>query len=577
MAITVEQFVAELGWDIDSTQFKEFQNQVKRAGQDLKRLTKWIVGAGAAITGMAVVTNEATAQQYRLAQSVGASAETVEALSHTLGGLGFDSERVVDLIEEMSNKFGELKGLGEMTSATDALKILNLEFQNLRDLAPEEQFIAIMDAAKSMADQQEAVSAVDMLMGGEANKVLGYLRTQEGSLRDLVTQYRALTLLTEEGREGAVRFSDQWRTLTLVGKSFVQEFSGQFGDAIAPLVEHTVDWAIANKALIKSEIKDWAEGLADAIRDIGGFLRVLNGYIQQFGGYEVVIKRIGFAFAAWRIGGIVSSMSKLLGNLSALTAGTGALSAAFSKGGGGIASVLEGGLAMLIPLLAQDIWTSLHGGESAFSGIAQAVADAAGKVDEFIADMLGIPVDEFRAGMLSALDAIVDGWDTADEKIAEFRDDALWAVASVLDSFGQWGDGIWATLEDARDRTLEGLKAFGAEVLAWLADLGNSVAETIAGFLGDGILSRANDIANMIRGVFGTAPQPLHSGTGALRPRLPPPTLQQSSTVTNDNRQYTLSPSATINGRPAGSSGEARWLTNQLENMLGQSVAALGG
>lgn len=575
MAITVEQFVAELGWDIDSTQFKEFQGQIERAGQDLKRLTKWIVGAGAAITGMAVVTNEATAQQYRLAQSVGASAETVEALSHTLGGLGFDSERVVDLIEEMSNKFGELKGLGEMTSATDALKILNLEFQNLRDLAPEEQFIAIMDAAKSMADQQEAVSAVDMLMGGEANKVLGYLRTQEGSLRDLVTQYRALTLLTEEGREGAVRFSDQWRTLTLVGKSFVQEFSGQFGNAIAPLVEDTVDWAIANKALIKSEVKDWAEGLADAIRDIGGFLRVLNGYIQQFGGYEIAIKRIGFAFAAWRIGGIVSSASKLIGDLRLATTGAGALGKVLSSVR--LSSAFTGGLALLIPLLAQDIWTSLHGGESAFSGIAQAVADAAGNVDEFIADMLGIPVDEFRAGMLSALDAIVDGWDTADEKVAEFRDDALWAVASVLDSFGQWGDGIWATLEDARNRTLEGLRAFGAEVLAWLADLGSSVAETIADFLGDGILSRANDIANMIRGVFGAAPQPLHSGTGALRPRLPPPTLQRSSTVTNDNRQYTLSPSATINGRPAGSSGEARWLTNQLENMLGQSVAALGG
>lgn len=575
MAITVEQFVAELGWDIDSTQFKEFQGQIERAGQDLKRLTKWIVGAGAAITGMAVVTNEATAQQYRLAQSVGASAETVEALSHTLGGLGFDSERVVDLIEEMSNKFGELKGLGEMTSATDALKILNLEFQNLRDLAPEEQFIAIMDAAKSMADQQEAVSAVDMLMGGEANKVLGYLRTQEGSLRDLVTQYRALTLLTEEGREGAVRFSDQWRTLTLVGKSFVQEFSGQFGDAIAPLVEDTVDWAIANKALIKSEVKDWAEGLADAIRDIGGFLRVLNGYIQQFGGYEIVIKRIGFAFAAWRIGGIVSSASKLIGDLRLATTGAGALGKVLSSVK--LSSAFTGGLALLIPLLAQDIWTSLHGGESAFSGIAQAVADAAGNVDEFIADMLGIPVDEFRAGMLSALDAIVDGWDTADEKVTEFRDDALWAVASVLDSFGQWGDGIWATLEDAKDRTLEGLKALGAEVLAWLADLGSSVAETIAGFLGDGILSRANDIANMIRGVFGAAPQPLHGGTSALRPRLPPPTLQRSSTVTNDNRQYTLSPSATINGRPAGSSGEARWLTNQLENMLGQSVAALGG
>lgn len=408
MSTVIEQFVAELGWDIDNKEFNKFRNQIKDAGRDLLNLTKWIVGGAAAITGMATAANKATAEQYRLAQSVGASAESMEALAGVAGGIGLNYENVIDLVEEMNNKLGEMKGLGEMTAVKESMKILKMDFRAIKDLKPEEQFEQIIDAAVKLEDQSKAVSAVDMLMGGEANKIIGFLRTQGTTLEELVTKYRRLNMQTEEGRRGALKYSDSFRTSLLVVGSSIKEFSGIFGQYLAPYIDIFNKWAADNKELIQLRLHDWAKKSADFVADLGIALLKVAVWIKRISDYLPSIEAMAIAFAGWKIGQLVGGVLGLAGAFGRLDTASGGA----AKGLAGIGQKLPmiGGLAGIIAISIDSIQKELAGEEGAFHSIGVQVGEAMSKLDEFAAQLMGIDVHTFRDRMLDAINAIKQGY-----------------------------------------------------------------------------------------------------------------------------------------------------------------------
>lgn len=551
MSITVEQFVAELGWEIDSTELKQFKTEVKGLGEDLKRAGKWVAASSAAMLGLSVITNKATAEQYALSVAVGASAETMEALAHSTAVLGFDFDKTVDLVEELRNKFGELESLGKMASATDALKMLNLKFSELKDLAPEEQFIRIMDAAKGLEDSSIAVSAVDMLMGGDANKILGHLRTLDGSLGDIVQRYRQLVILNDEGRQGAVKFTEQWNTLTLVGKSLVQQFSGQLGETISPIVSDIVEWSTANKELIRSGVGEWVSKLVGLFRGVADVVRTVNATVQEMGGYEVTIKRIGAAWAIWKLGSVFSPLSKAIGDLrqiSSLSVGAvggvrGLLAVAAGTSTGG--AVIAGGAIAVIGMAIEDIYTTLRGGKGLFYEESIEIAKFVGQADEWVASLAGVSVDEFRYAMVSTFWDIGHAIDDADTAIGEFVNNALWSLAKALDGFGQWGDELWAYLYGLQSKIVDWAKDFLSPITDALLGFGRNVTA----YLGFGA---GADVA------------------------LPAPST--SAVTNNDNRQYNIDSKTSV---PINAGGAARDIARQVEaanqRALAEAAQSIGG
>ncbi len=114
--------------------------------------------AGTALT----LINKATTETDLLARSVQVSTGTIDGLTHALRGAGFETEDVISLVEEMNNKLGESAGLQEITPVTESLGILGLSFERIKDLSPEEQFLAITDAALKMEDAQKAAADDDL-------------------------------------------------------------------------------------------------------------------------------------------------------------------------------------------------------------------------------------------------------------------------------------------------------------------------------------------------------------------------------------------------------------------------------
>lgn len=296
MSVKIEEFVAHLGWEVDAAQLEEFNAQVKDTVKFFAKAAAAITGASVALAAFTVATNKQTAEMANLADSVGLSVDALMALDSVAQAIGKDSETIIDLVEEMNNKFGEMAALGKMTAVEESMKILGLRYKELKDLQPEEQFIKILDAAKDLEDHQKAVAGVDMLFGGEANKILGFIRTIDGSLDDFIAKRKELNFLSNEGIQQAIKFNVAWADTTSVIKTAGAEFAALLGKELRPLLEEFVTWVRANRELIKIKLALWAERvgwfLNVVFRTLKWGLVVLQRITAAFGGLENVLALI---------------------------------------------------------------------------------------------------------------------------------------------------------------------------------------------------------------------------------------------------------------------------------------------
>lgn len=226
------------------------------------------LGAVTATLGTAITLfNKSSVEAEQLANSVGFNVDKLEAFAGAVAPAGFQLDNVVDLIEEMNNKLGESAGLGDtITPVKESLAILGLRFKDIINLKPEEQFERITNAALKMEDAQKAAAAADILLGGEANKIIGVLRQQGGTLEEIIAVQERLNFRTEESRKGAGDFVRQLQLTTRAAGSLGAEISGLAGKHLAPLLQKLTDWAAANKQIIADNIVKAVTSITDAVQ-----------------------------------------------------------------------------------------------------------------------------------------------------------------------------------------------------------------------------------------------------------------------------------------------------------------------
>jgi hypothetical protein len=441
MASTVvEQFVARLGWEVPPESQRDVEKFDDSIDDIIGGLGKLAVAAGAAlaaIVGLSGVTNKHTAIQTNMANALGISADALAALGNVVENIGFDYEKVGDLVEELNNKMGEFELTG-MTSVKEALQLVNLEFKELKDLSPEDQFIRIMDAAKDLEDQQVAVSAVDMLMGGDANKILGYLRTQEQSLAEIIQRQLELNFLTDQGREGAVAFTAAWGELSNSVGSIWAQFSGLLGEALTPLIGGFSDLLISNKEVIQTKLREWAQGIADAvawltpkirwiIEKLGDLKDIVDKVVRSLGGWRNVLKVLGIFMASLGLVKMIATLQRLVTMWN--TVGKAALFAQAKM-------LLIPAIIALIALILEDIWVFLEGGES-----------LTGKFLTKLGELIGIDlVTPLREGWPAFKALLGQWWDGIKAVITALSESVAAVVLFIIEIFEKGLGPAWDNL-----------------------------------------------------------------------------------------------------------------------------------
>ncbi len=215
---------------------------------------------------------KASAKHQAMAKALGISARELENYGAMVKGVGFEAENIADMIEEMNNKFGESKGLGEITPVTEAKDILGLNVEDLNSLNIGEQFKKVISAALDMEDHQKAVSALDILMGGESNKIVGHflsmMKETGKSFEELYAGYDALNLATKEGLAGNKKWAAASFDLFHMLKSGVTELVGILGNELAPFVEELLPAIKEHFGSIREKAKDFAKGLPGTLKSL---------------------------------------------------------------------------------------------------------------------------------------------------------------------------------------------------------------------------------------------------------------------------------------------------------------------
>jgi hypothetical protein len=457
---------------------KEFDDGLKNFGGSIAGTLGHLAKMGGIIagifTGAGVLASREIGIQSRLAASVGMTTDAYLAWDGVLSQMGLNGERAVDMVEEAANKLGELKGLGEMSSAQDALKMVGIEFANIKDLAPEEQFREIMSAAKDLEDEGIARSAVDMIFGGEANKVLGHLRTLDGSLEDILNQYQKYNFLTERGVEGSSQLADAMKNVTTAGKTFLAEITGRLAETLGPTVDKFFDWALANRQIINQKIEGAVRAIADALRWVAWGAEKTIKLVDALGGAGSVIKEVALAFAAWKVQSWVTQLSALATKMTL----SGKALSAMKMAAEGLKSVGLTGLFSAAYLAVEDLYYFLTGGKSA---IGQFMDDQLSKAENAMLKFFGV-LDEnmtaqeqrditagFQQGFMDGidlasrffngmLDGAVNAFNGLGALLSGFIDSAGTAFSNLGDSISGFFKGVFGTLIEKFYAVVDGMR-----------------------------------------------------------------------------------------------------------------------
>ena len=246
-----------------------------------KKIALGIASIGTASVVAASLINKHESEWVKMNKAVGANVETSEALAAAIASAGLESDTVIDLFEEMNNKLGESAGLEEITAVTESLGILGLRFRDVKKLSPEKQFIKIADAALKMTDATKAQAAMDILMGGEANKITGILREQGKSMDDIIKNYKELSFRTEKGRKGALEHAKAQDRLIQIFSSLSKEVSGLLGKHLTPMINKLNEYLIANKEIIGQGLDKFFTKLSSSIGDVSVYIEKAIAFIKD--------------------------------------------------------------------------------------------------------------------------------------------------------------------------------------------------------------------------------------------------------------------------------------------------------
>ncbi|EGY0152197.1 hypothetical protein JHM01_004992 [Escherichia coli] len=249
------------------------------------------VGAGltlAGAAGAALSRNSETAERAGIARSYGVDYETYAAWDSLARLMGLNGENIGDLFEEYRNKvFDDGNGATDKGAIQEVFGKLGLKAGVMAGKSNQEQVEFLFDRLLQVENEQVAAGMADALFGGEANKILTWMRLSGKTYRELISEQKRYNLVTKAGADGAVQGHIALSNLSNVLSSSIDEISGQLGKELAPHIQQVTDDLAAwfkNGGLekIRAFIRDDAlPALIDLAAWMWKFGKVLAGITQK--------------------------------------------------------------------------------------------------------------------------------------------------------------------------------------------------------------------------------------------------------------------------------------------------------
>lgn len=290
-------------------ELKKLDRQSKRNTDTAKRLSRSYENVRASATRMAAVGGVAAAgvaalasrqiEAFRetdaLSQALGVSIGRLQEYQYAAESVGVSGEKMGDILKDTSDKIGDAYA-NQGGEAYEVLQNLGLSAENLINLSPDQQLLAIAQALQGMPKGVQ-VNALESL-GDDASRLLPLLQNGGEALRRTAQEARDYNVALSEGDASKLReASEQMHQLRGVAQGLANQVTIGTTPAIKSLTDTLTDpdvqsgitdmanalLTVTQKAvqavtMINNVTKSLAEGLAADVHGaaIGDTSRIEN-------------------------------------------------------------------------------------------------------------------------------------------------------------------------------------------------------------------------------------------------------------------------------------------------------------
>jgi len=333
-------------------------------GGTVQKIGAPIAAAGAAITaGFGAAVNHFAAvgdHLDKMAQRTGIAAPALAELGFAAEQSGASLENVENALLKMNRRIGRIsvgQGSGQQVKAMAAL---GLSAEKLRQMAPEEQLLALSDAMEKHGNQAAAAGLAQRAFGTAVDKILPLLMQGKTGMEALRKEARELGIVpTEQEVANAAKVTDAINRVRRVVKGMLFDVGASLADSIMSGLEAVKNIAVATGKWIKENA-----GLIRTVAAIGAGLLVAGTAITMFG---TAIIGVGMAISA--LGTIISTVAGIVGFL---LSPIGLITAGLAVGVYAWARYTESGKAA-VESLSAFLGDLLAIGKQTFGGIVDAI------------------------------------------------------------------------------------------------------------------------------------------------------------------------------------------------------------
>lgn len=347
------------------------EQRFSRVGSVMKKAltVTAFVAVGKAIVNLANETARYGDQVDKASQKLGISRKAYQEWSYILSQNGTDVSNLTTAMRTLTTTMSS-----GSTKTRDALKKIGIGFNDIKKLAPEDQFMSIVQGLAGMENQQERNALAATLFGRSYQELLPLLNSGAESIEELRQKAHELGIvMDDETIDAAVNFTDSLDSLKRTWNSFKMTIGAQMLKPLTRAFETLTKWT-------SKLIPSLKQGFAD--NDWDAFFADLTDIMA-----EALPKAVDTLI------GVVNGVLSNAGNIAKLA---GTLISGLVRGIGQAVPQLISAL----PTILGELWTAIsesipdaiHG---ALTGIWQSVAGWLGLSDEDKNAIEGIFDDAF--------------------------------------------------------------------------------------------------------------------------------------------------------------------------------------
>lgn len=329
---TIRELLLKIGVEADKGALDSFDEGVDSLKEGMSNLIEMAAAATAALAGLAagLVANTADVAANadeidKQASALGITTESYQKLAFALDDVGVGADALPKLLGEVAASVTDAADAS--SPAAEALAAIGLSAEELAAMTPDEQLEAIMEGLSGVTDQTEKLELANALLGGKSEALLPLMDAQGESLEVLGDKAEAAGLvMSDETVAAAAELNDQLEALENLAKGMLQTLGADLVPVISELATEFMEWYNANKEVINSDMKTFAEDIADGFRAVADAVVAANDAVGGIEGWKELAEVIaalagagGLAYVAVQIGSIVSGLMSLWSGMSAVT------------------------------------------------------------------------------------------------------------------------------------------------------------------------------------------------------------------------------------------------------------------